>query len=633
MARKRPQPRKRPPQNRRPEKPDSLPPKLHDMRANEAVLSQLTGMLSGRPASDDALSRAQHLMYRAFELADSDGRIELARRALEISPDCADAYVVLGETASTARERLEFYENGVAAGERALGAQAFEEDGGHFWGLLNTRPYMRARMGLAHALLDMGQPEEAIRHWQEMLRLNPGDNQGVRHGLVSRLLQHDRDQEAGALLAQYDDATANWAYNHALLAFRREGDTPESRRLLKSAHARNRFVPQYLLSQEPLPHEPPEMYEIGSRDEAILYAGDALSVWRSTSGALTWVRQTLAKRAKPPAQTEVAIGPSPLAKQKLRRLPQADFVVEACFRRLPKWLMVDDEKRLPWVVLVVDPTTELILGTKLFIEEPTADLLWDILTTAVEIPSADAPRRPARIVVTPDPLWDSLVPHLREVEIELESSGELPFLESVFEDLVEKMTHDEPPGLLDIPRVKPAIVEGFFSAAAEFYRKAPWRFVGDSHALKVECDRFESGPWYAVIMGRSGITLGLALYEELAMIHALWEEKSRDRKTSRRSVILAVTFDDESDANAKDLVAASERGWVVAHPEAFPTVYRKELGMTLRPPLAWELTLLEGCLRAMPDFITHHRPSDTSRTAPTVPVAAGSLELKLSWVV
>jgi hypothetical protein len=30
----------------------------------------------------------------------------------------------------------------VAAGERSLGPKAFEEDAGHFWGILETRPYM-----------------------------------------------------------------------------------------------------------------------------------------------------------------------------------------------------------------------------------------------------------------------------------------------------------------------------------------------------------------------------------------------------------------------------------------------------------------------------------------------------------
>ena len=59
-------------------------------------------------------------MYRAFE-ASGPQQVRLARQALEISPDCADAYVLLAEHAETADEAQKLYEQGVAAGERAAG--------------------------------------------------------------------------------------------------------------------------------------------------------------------------------------------------------------------------------------------------------------------------------------------------------------------------------------------------------------------------------------------------------------------------------------------------------------------------------------------------------------------------------
>ncbi|HEV2642619.1 MAG TPA: hypothetical protein VGT98_07930, partial [Candidatus Elarobacter sp.] len=65
-----------------------------------------------------------------------------------ISSDCADAYVLLAEeTARTAGAARKLYEQGVAAGERALGPNYFRNEVGSFWGLLETRPYMRATPG------------------------------------------------------------------------------------------------------------------------------------------------------------------------------------------------------------------------------------------------------------------------------------------------------------------------------------------------------------------------------------------------------------------------------------------------------------------------------------------------------
>ena len=107
-------------------------------------MREFAGKMFGGPAAETPLGQAQDLMYKAFEIADIQERIKLAKRAIELSPDCADAYVVLAENAAHRKEALEFYEKGVAAGERALGPKAFQEDVGHFWGLLETRPYMRA---------------------------------------------------------------------------------------------------------------------------------------------------------------------------------------------------------------------------------------------------------------------------------------------------------------------------------------------------------------------------------------------------------------------------------------------------------------------------------------------------------
>ena len=119
-------------------------PALPDRRAMEGALSRFTAGFGSGPV-DDALAQAQDLMYTAWETPDRRRRISLAEQALRISPLCADAYVLLAEeTAATPEEAIELYRKGMEAGERAVGPAAFRDDVGHFWGLLETRPYMRA---------------------------------------------------------------------------------------------------------------------------------------------------------------------------------------------------------------------------------------------------------------------------------------------------------------------------------------------------------------------------------------------------------------------------------------------------------------------------------------------------------
>ena len=250
-------------------------------------------MASGGPPAftpTTPLEEAQELMYEAFE-ARGRQRVRLARQALEVCPDCADAYVLLAEeTAGAAREALDLYRKGVEAGERALGPRFFEDNEGYFWGVVESRPYMRARFGLAQVLWATGDKQSAIEHAQEMLRLNPGDNQGVRYLLMLWLLDTERDEEMAALVEQYrDDGTADGMYPQVLFAYRQSGDSQQARALLREAMKWNPHVPDYLLNRKrpSLPSGP--LVTLGSEDDAANHAFYALPLWRKTPGALEWL--------------------------------------------------------------------------------------------------------------------------------------------------------------------------------------------------------------------------------------------------------------------------------------------------------------------------------------------------------
>jgi hypothetical protein len=585
-----------------------------------------------RGDQDTPLGKAQALMYRAFEEPDEQKRIQLAKDALAICPDCADAYVLLAEHATSRKEALCLYEQGVAAGERALGAEAFERDAGHFWGILESRPYMRARLGLAHALWTAGRRDEAVQHLQDMLRLNPGDNQGVRYTLAGFLLFLDRDDDLAHLLQQYpEEGSAAWAYTRALLAFRQHGDTPQSRQSLQEARKTNKHVPAYLLGEKFPPHEQPDYYSPGAESEAVEYIGSFMAGWKSTPGAVAWLRENA--KARKPKEGPSPKGPLGFIKKWLNKnLPQECDVWQADFRQTPNWIRMGGKPMRPWVILVTSRSNDLVLAHQMTEETPTAALLWDVLVRAMQYPAAGEPHRPTELQVRADERWEALRPHLDEIGVGLVVAEELDQMEAVFRGVCEHVCGKPKPGLLDMPGVRPEQVASFYQAAASFYRQAPWKNVGYEAAIKVECDRFQSGPWYAVLMGQSGLTTGLALYEDLQTLKALWAGDMGDEENARQTVGTSVTFGEEWDIPVADLEAAKKHGWQVARADAYPEVIHKERGLSSRPPLAWELELMEGCLRAVPDFVNHRRQGDPAREEITVPVASGELKLVLSWV-
>ncbi len=267
----------------------------------EEGLESINRQFAGR-SLDDPLTqprspseRAQDLCFQAFDTY-GRRRVLLARQALELDPDCGDAHVILAEQSGTLEDEIDHYRRGMQAAERSLGSECFTDDVGHFWGISETRPYMRARFGLAESLAAAGQLDAAIEHYQELLRLNPSDNQGVRYVLLPKLLAAGRDVLAARLLKEFDDDSANWAYARALLAFRLSGKSAATDRELREAVRTNLHVPELLCSEAPIP-QPPH-YAPGSFEEACVAADELRPAFRATPGAVDWIVDVQTRRAK-----------------------------------------------------------------------------------------------------------------------------------------------------------------------------------------------------------------------------------------------------------------------------------------------------------------------------------------------
>jgi tetratricopeptide (TPR) repeat protein len=280
----------------------------HDFASIEEANAFLQDLLSSgdgrlpRIEPTTVLEQAQEVIYQALQTHGAR-RVALARKALTISPDCADAHVLLAEAATDPQEARRLYEQGIAAGERALGVEtltALRQEEGAFWGLVETRPYMRAREGLAHVLWHLGERAAAIEQGQALLRLNPGDNQGVRYLLTTWLLAVGDEPALEQLLAQYpDEWSAHWAYTQALQAFRRHGAGRQADQALKRALEVNPHVPLYLLGVTPFPEEWPATYGMGDEQEAVVYLAQAAEPWLETPGAAEWVATVMLRLAGP----------------------------------------------------------------------------------------------------------------------------------------------------------------------------------------------------------------------------------------------------------------------------------------------------------------------------------------------
>jgi hypothetical protein len=315
----------------------------------------------------------------------------------------------------------------------------------------------------------------------------------------------------------------------------------------------------------------------------------------------------------------------------LQGLPQRFDIWEAGARQLGATVQAGGRAVQPWMTVVASSTDGQVLAFELSESAPGPAPVWDALRKAMRAPAAGKPHRPTEIRVTEQQWADDLRPHLEAVGVRCTVVAAVEEVEEVFEGLGDQLAQVQhgQPGLLDMPGVTPEAVAGFFDAAALFYEQAPWKRAGE-RPIQVASDRLESGPRFAVVMGQGGMAFGLVLYDTLEAVLRAQQGEMSDEESARQTSALAVVFGDEDDLPPADLEAVRKHGWRVAGPQAYPSVYRMEPGLAMRPPLVWELELLEACLRAVPEFVR----KKTRRRAPlelTVPVASGDLALVLSW--
>ncbi len=218
--------------------------------------------------------------------------VQWCRSILELFSDCADAYVILANRSISLDNKRELYTQGIEAGHRELGSAYFAENVGHFWGDIDTRPYMRALSGLALVEWELGNYKQAIAHYRHMLFLNPNDNQGARYCLLHCLIEAREFADLELLFKAdifKDHIQDDLSYARALMTFCQSGDSPDAQKMLKRAQKVNPYTALLILGQ-PIPAiDERDVNAQTSLNMAENYAEYAKRTWLNVPGALTWL--------------------------------------------------------------------------------------------------------------------------------------------------------------------------------------------------------------------------------------------------------------------------------------------------------------------------------------------------------
>jgi tetratricopeptide (TPR) repeat protein len=243
----------------------------------------------------DPAFEAQEYAYDAMDAmaaGDVERALEMAVRAYKLDPNCVDAMHILAEMSSeTKGDLIEKLGLIVSRAERAMGKKFLKENAGYFWGLLETRPYMRVRGELARAVYEMGRIEEAIEHFEGMLHLNPNDNQGNRYSLIGCYLETGNAAGAHRIFKEYpDEGSAMFAWARVLTEVLAD-DEPAAKSALKEARQVNKHVEAYLTGRKKMPKEGPPYYSPGEPSEAVVCMYEIGGAWKKHPAAIEWLKK------------------------------------------------------------------------------------------------------------------------------------------------------------------------------------------------------------------------------------------------------------------------------------------------------------------------------------------------------
>jgi len=262
--------------------------KEYDAIREGADLSRVSAV--GKPI---AFRRAMafELMWQADECPDLLLAASMAMRAVRIDPFCLDARLFLARFAIGPHDEYVMELRSIVdLGEQDMGEQFMEENRGHFWAIVATRPYMRARAKLAEELHVEGRIAESIAEYESLLVLNPNDNQAIRYSLLGCYLEVEDLDRAGSLFRIYDEASAIFLWGHVLERYL-AGDLSAAVEALGNARRQNPHVEGLLTGKKKMPKARTEFYQPGDVSEALVCMDEIGAAWKCHREAITWLKK------------------------------------------------------------------------------------------------------------------------------------------------------------------------------------------------------------------------------------------------------------------------------------------------------------------------------------------------------
>lgn len=267
---------------------------LQDFMMEQNGKVQTSSMFQNHPeTSDDYLDLA-------YEADTEEEALRNVKKALTLDPGNLDARsMYLNMTCDTDVELLEQMEIWIAKAEDDLRKEGyFQDDIGHFWGILETRPYMRFRDEYERLLIHCGMLGKAMEECEELLRLCEDDNLGVRHVLMHLYAYFEKIDKCEELLKEYPEHSSSMLLPLSIAYFKCM-QFPKAKKTLKELAKFNKDLKGFLRNtvNGKLP-EPPEnegYFRPGTKEEIFINIAENPFLYKEAGTYIDWADRVLSE--------------------------------------------------------------------------------------------------------------------------------------------------------------------------------------------------------------------------------------------------------------------------------------------------------------------------------------------------
>ena len=165
---------------------------------------------------------------------------------------------------------------------------------------------------------------------------------------------------------------------------------------------------------------------------------------------------------------------SSFVKSQLLRRPQENDVWEADFQKIE-----DDRKGEFWLGMVVDQEVLVQLACQIQDAPPTVNDMARLLAEAIRRPIIEGTRhRPKTLLLRDEPQWEELLPHLRDIGIEIVKADRLP----IWNEVAEESAISYARGLRSLGPCRfteDSLLAQMFPALGQWIRRTGWIELGN----------------------------------------------------------------------------------------------------------------------------------------------------------